>query len=515
LIDIDADIAASVRIRGMLGDDTVQLHGVGASALRSFKFEGETGNDTFVVDYRNGDPLPMAGFDFNFVGGLGIDNASVTEVGGTSYTAYFVDRLTDATDNNLMDGKPDSSNDPEDQISLRAAIQEANIATAKRYIFLPSGSYALSVTGAGGDTQGDFDINKNVAIIGTGAGESRIDASGLTTSDRVFDVQNGGVLNLSRVTVTGGKTQNAGGENGGGISVRNGGTLNLTDSAVVGNVVGDPMTFNNGGGIYFWPTGGGTIVNSVIAGNTASRFGGGVFLGNSPPNGSPGVVTMTNTIVANNTATIGAPHDINADSGRAIVTNGGNRVESTSAAFTPITGGVDYVGSVDYVVTGVADTYYAGDDPVVLSLRDAINLANTNAGAQEIWLPAWNFVLTKERDFATQLTDTDISFGDLDIGDSLTIRGAGGVTNAMGAGPKVSWRTGTAVDAVFDLLGDYNGDGITTADDGNVTSADWVLWQNAVGSTTDLRADGNDNGVVDAADETVWSSHFGNTLQLV
>ena len=40
--------------------------------------------------------------------------------------------------------------------------------------------------------------------------------------------------------------------------------------------------------------------------------------------------------------------------------------------------------------------------------------------------------------------------------------------------------------------GDYNGDGV-------VDAADYTFWRDRVGSTTDLRADGNGNGVVDDA----------------
>ncbi|MBB6429294.1 PEP-CTERM sorting domain-containing protein [Algisphaera agarilytica] len=54
------------------------------------------------------------------------------------------------------------------------------------------------------------------------------------------------------------------------------------------------------------------------------------------------------------------------------------------------------------------------------------------------------------------------------------------------------------------LAGDYNGNGV-------VDAADYTVWQDSFGSTTDLAADGNGNGVVDAADYTVWQDNFGNT----
>ncbi len=54
------------------------------------------------------------------------------------------------------------------------------------------------------------------------------------------------------------------------------------------------------------------------------------------------------------------------------------------------------------------------------------------------------------------------------------------------------------------IAGDFNGDSI-------VDAADYALWRNTLGSTTDLRADGNNNNVVDAADLDVWRNNFGAT----
>lgn len=55
------------------------------------------------------------------------------------------------------------------------------------------------------------------------------------------------------------------------------------------------------------------------------------------------------------------------------------------------------------------------------------------------------------------------------------------------------------------LAGDYN-------HDGSVTAADYTVWADNFGSTSDLGADGNRDGSVTAADYTVWADNFGNTL---
>jgi hypothetical protein len=52
------------------------------------------------------------------------------------------------------------------------------------------------------------------------------------------------------------------------------------------------------------------------------------------------------------------------------------------------------------------------------------------------------------------------------------------------------------------LQGDYN-------HDDKVDAADYVVWRNSLGSTSQLAADGSQNGVVDAADYVVWRNNFG------
>ena len=51
--------------------------------------------------------------------------------------------------------------------------------------------------------------------------------------------------------------------------------------------------------------------------------------------------------------------------------------------------------------------------------------------------------------------------------------------------------------------GDYNQDGVADA-------ADYSVWRDTLGSTSDLRADGNDDGVVDALDRDLWAQNYGN-----
>ena len=52
------------------------------------------------------------------------------------------------------------------------------------------------------------------------------------------------------------------------------------------------------------------------------------------------------------------------------------------------------------------------------------------------------------------------------------------------------------------LVGDYNGDGA-------ITAADYTIWCDTLGSTTDLRADGDQSLTIDQGDYGVWAAKFG------
>ena len=54
------------------------------------------------------------------------------------------------------------------------------------------------------------------------------------------------------------------------------------------------------------------------------------------------------------------------------------------------------------------------------------------------------------------------------------------------------------------LRGDYNGND-------TVDAADFTVWRDTLGSTTDLRADGNEDGVINQIDYNIWSGNFGKT----
>jgi hypothetical protein len=339
-----------------------------------------------------------------------------------------------------------------------------------------------------------------VVIIGTGAGETVIDASPLRSpqssfSDRVFEVANFASLELRDLTVTGGRAPAGSGTNqqhGGAILVRNAGLLTVENSAIVDNEAN--TSTGNGGAIYFENYSGGYIRNSVITGNRAGNSTGGVYLeGQQPPVSS---VVVGRTIIVDNTDNLTTSvDDVFAGAYRSFSTEGNNRLGNAGYGFTNGQNG-DYVGNPLYVVTGLADTFNSADDARVRSVREAVHAANGVSGTKEIWLPAWNFKLTRERSLAPPDVTTDMTaeYGDLDVIQRLTVRGVDGSTS-------VAWRSGAVADKVFELVGDYNLNGI-------VDTADYVLWQTN---------DGDDDGVTggDQGDYDAWANHYDNTLELL
>jgi hypothetical protein len=72
----------------------------------------------------------------------------------------------------------------------------------------------------------------------------------------------------------------------------------------------------------------------------------------------------------------------------------------------------------------------------------------------------------------------------------------------------VHLRNNFGVPITAGLPGDYNHDGV-------VDAADYTVWRDTVGSTTDLRANGDDTGasagIIDQADFVFWKGHFGQS----
>ncbi|MCY2991124.1 MAG: FG-GAP-like repeat-containing protein [Planctomycetota bacterium] len=214
------------------------------------------------------------------------DGTATADIGAVEYldpSFFFVDSFLDTIDANPGDGIVADANG---RHTLRAAIMEANAQAGADTIVLAVGTYDLSLPGSGEDlaATGDLDIRQNLTMIGSGADVAILDAHQL---DRVFDVQSGVTLQLTGVTVTGGKA-----DTGGGLLVRgNSGLATLTDTVVTGN-----QATTQAGGLRCLSYARINVVRSTVTGNTAPTVGGMTVDGSA-------TIDLQDSLVSGNVAT--------------------------------------------------------------------------------------------------------------------------------------------------------------------------------------------------------------------
>jgi len=169
---------------------------------------------------------------------------------------------------------------------------------------------------------------------------------------------------------------------------------------------------------------------------------------------------------------------------------------------------------VHQVVTSVVDSFEPSTNSYALSIREAIDLTNSNNNiAENIWLPAWSYILIRDRkNYGTGTTDTDISFGDLNITDSLTLRGAGTGTTRLGS-VSVEWSKGLEADSVFELLGDFNNNGVVDSDGDRDIWNENENYGTLVDATFEM-GDADGDGDVDGQDFLLRQQNLGNTLSI-
>ncbi|MEI7855665.1 MAG: DUF4347 domain-containing protein, partial [Planctomycetota bacterium] len=183
----------------------------------------------------------------------------------------------------------------------------------------------LNISGNNGDIYRNF----NIFNIDSGGSLSisGLTVSGAQTSDRGGAFNNSGTLTVSNSTISG----NTAGHGGGGIV--NYGTLNVSNSTLSGNSANG--AFGSGGGIFNNNVT--TVINSTIFGNSSSYNGGGIY--NKYRNG--GSLTLTNCTISDNSV-------INTGTqGGGVYNSGTLNISNTIIANSTISGtsGGDYDGS--------------------------------------------------------------------------------------------------------------------------------------------------------------------------
>ena len=137
-------------------------------------------------------------------------------------STFRVNTTLDTVAADLRTGK-----DATGHISLRSAIEAANMRGGNNTIIVPGGTFTLTIAGANEDNAatGDLDISGNLTIKGKKAAASIIDANGL---DRVFQVIRGKVK-ISNVTIEHGMATEGGG------LLNSGGQVTLSSVIVTNN----------------------------------------------------------------------------------------------------------------------------------------------------------------------------------------------------------------------------------------------------------------------------------------
>jgi uncharacterized repeat protein (TIGR01451 family) len=182
-------------------------------------------------------------------------------------------------------------------ISGASVVTNADVGTGSlRQAILdlcPGGTIAFDSTQVASPitlTSGELLIDKDLTIQGPGANLLTVMRGAAASDFRVFEVNGSGAgptVNISGLTMFGGKAAGSAPAGQGGAILQVNGTLTISDSVVSNNAAD-----LDGGGIF----GGGTlnISRSTVSGNTAGHHGGGIE--------AQGDTSVSNSTVVNNTA---------------------------------------------------------------------------------------------------------------------------------------------------------------------------------------------------------------------
>ncbi len=192
----------------------------------------------------------------------------------------FVDRFDDS--NTATACEPFTGND----CSLRGAIIVANANGEDDEIWLlKEGTYILSLDGHGTGL-GDLDITDNLVINGWARDTMIIDASGISSGERVFDIYSGVAVTMRNFWIKGRNVPPLVTSGGG---IWNSGFLTLEQC-----YVSRSKASIHGGGIYNSSTGWLELDKSYVFNNHADNSGGGIY--------NKGTLVVTDSFVSSGSA---------------------------------------------------------------------------------------------------------------------------------------------------------------------------------------------------------------------
>ena len=187
-----------------------------------------------------------------------------------------------------------------------------------------------------------------------------------------------------------------------------------------------------------------------------------------------------------------------------------NNQDSNTREGSIITRGVSTQGATDIqieydvkvAIDSPPESSGAGGNGNLLedSLEDKLVVYYSTSGTNGPWTVAQ--VLSEDGDLPSVWS-----------GQSIDLIGVAGVDDNANLALRFQWQFNTANDTGWidnvrvsqaGLLGDYNRNG-------SVDAADYTVYLDTLGSTSDLRADGNRNGSIEIGDYGVWRTNFGLT----
>jgi filamentous hemagglutinin family protein len=298
------------------------------------------------------------------------------------------------------------------QVNPEATPPTSSIQNAHNAIGTVAGTRTINL-GAGTFQGATLTLNRNVTINGAGQGQTILNGQ---NTRQVVNIA-AGTVNISNLTVSGGRVSLPRSFSAGGIFVAAGSTLNLSNSKVSGNtgVIGGGIrsdgrtTLSNstvsnnsaidGGGINNL-NGTLTLSNSTVSGNTASNNGGGLHnqgtltltgstVSGNRANGSgggilgfTGTVNVSNSTVSGNTANFGGGGIFNFGVGGSTVnvsnsTVSGNRANGSGGGILGFAGTINVSNSTITNNTSDNDNNGSGNGGGVFRQRGTLNVANT------------------------------------------------------------------------------------------------------------------------------------------
>jgi hypothetical protein len=181
---------------------------------------------------------------------------------------------------------------------------------------------------------------------------------------------------------------------------------------------------------------------------------------------------------------------------------------------------VDPTGAQDSYLRNTSNTVVQIDGYHVQSAAGRISPTNwtslddNNVGGANVWVEGLNNTANLISEFNQSIATPSLTLNpgdDFNLG-KLFLGGAQDLNFQFLQVGQATAATGVVLYEAFDpsagVVGDYNGNGV-------VDAGDYTIWRDTLGSTTDLRANGDNTGgsagKIDAADYALWKSRFGAT----